>query len=203
MPDDWETSGIEIRGAWRLPVVQACCGRCRMMRSRRIQSWASNIQTTRDEGQTHPMLHVVLNHTVSPRTNPGPRNAMPQDTGRLQAQHGYARPWSVLRRMVGAPAYGRDAGPVSGRRPTVGAPAPCRDPNAWSVPRPIVGAQAHGQYPGALSVRKRLIGAPRMVSAPAPCRCAGALSVPGPLPVLRCMVGAPAHGQCSGPFPVP
>ena len=42
--------------------------------------------TTRDEGKTHTMPHIVPSHTASPRTTPGPSNVVPQDTGHAQAQ---------------------------------------------------------------------------------------------------------------------
>ena len=66
-----------------------------------------NIKTTRDEGQTHTMQHVVLSHTVSPWTNPGPRNPVPQDTGRAQEPHQCSQP------IVGTQAHYRHSGPLS------------------------------------------------------------------------------------------
>jgi len=131
------------------------------------------MKTTRDEGQTHTMLHVVLSHTVSPRTNPGPRNAVPQDTGRIQAQHGYSRPSSVPRPIVSAlahcqcPAHCQCSGPWSVRRSIVSA-------------RPMVGAQAHCQCQ-------------------AHGQCSGPWSVPSLLSVLRPMVGAHTENRGQAP----
>jgi hypothetical protein len=51
--------------------------------------------TTQDEGKTHTMRHVVLSHTVSPRTSPGPRNTVPQDTGCAEEHRWYSSPLLV------------------------------------------------------------------------------------------------------------
>jgi hypothetical protein len=105
------------------------------------------------------MPHVVPRHTASPRTSPGPRNPVPQDTGRAQEHHRDSQP------MVGAPAHGRCSGawsvlkPIASAKPMVGTQAHGQCSGAWSVPRPIVGthspwsvlrpivgAQAYGRY---------------------------------------------------------
>jgi hypothetical protein len=160
------------------------------------------------------MRHVVLRPTASPRTSPGPRNPVPQATGRLQAQHGYARPLAVLRPMVsawllvGAQTHGQCSGPWSVRRPLVGAPASRRCsslssvPGSWSVLKPIasagpmVGAPAPRQCSGSWSVLGPL-------PVPGHGRCSGPWSVPGPWSVFRLIVGAQAPGQCSGAWSVP
>jgi len=63
--------------------------------------------TTKSQGKTHTMLHVVLRRTVSPRTSPGPRNTVPQDTDRAQEHSRYLGALSVLRRIVGVQAHRR------------------------------------------------------------------------------------------------
>lgn len=137
------------------------------------------------------MSYVVPRHTASPRTSSGPRNIVPQATGRAHAHRRDAQP------SVRAPAHGRCSGAWSVLRRIVRAlaqcpcPVPCRCRGPWPGRKRMVGAQAHGQYSGAWSVRKRI------ARAHASCRCSGPWSMPTPMVRARCRVDTPAHGRCS------
>jgi hypothetical protein len=166
------------------------------------------------------MFPVVLRHIVSPRTSPGPRNAVPQDTGPIQAQHGSSRPWSVPWSMVGALAHRQYSGSLSVRKRIASVQVHGRCSGAWSVLLPIVSAQAHRQCPAhgrdsrpwpvlrAWSVFTPMANAQPMVSAQpmvgtqAYCQCSGPSAVLGPCSALRRIGGAPAYGRCSGALAV-
>jgi hypothetical protein len=137
------------------------------------------------------MSHVVLSHTVSLRTSPGPRNLVPQDTVRAQAHRWYAKP------IAGAPAHRPCSGPWSVFRRTASAQAYCPCSGPWSVSGALL-------VPGALSVLRPMVS---VLTAHG--RCSSASSVPtahgrcpGPWSVLWPMVSAPAHGQPPGPSSV-
>jgi hypothetical protein len=83
----------------------------------------------------HTMVPIVLRHTMSPRISPGPRNTVPQDTGRTQEHRRGSKP------IVGAPAhrqclahgqcpaYGRCSGPLSVPRQKNRGQAPSTTPD--------------------------------------------------------------------------
>jgi len=156
----------------------------------------SKHQTIKDEGKTHTMPHVVSSPTAFPRTSPGPRNTVPQDTGRAQEHRRDSQP------IGGAQAHRQCSGALSVLKPIGGAQAhrQCSDPlsvpgalsalGPWSVLRPITSVQAHCQCSGRSSVPRPI------VSAQAHYRYSSALSCSGPLLVLTAHCQCPAHGRC-------
>jgi hypothetical protein len=144
------------------------------------------------------MRHVVLSHTVSPRTSPGPRNTVPQDTGRAQEHRPCPRTPSGLK------AHCWYSSPLLVLKPIVGTQTHCWYSNPLSVLKPIVGTQAHCRYSGPLSVLKAhcrcsspLSGLKPIVGTQAHCRDSS------PLPGLKPIAGTQAHCRDSSPLPVP
>jgi hypothetical protein len=148
------------------------------------------------------MAYLVPRLTPSSRTSPGPRNPVPQDPGRLHAQHGYSRPWAVPRPSVGIPASRWCSSPwaVPG---AWAAPGHCRRSDAWSVPKRLASALARSQCPSALPAPWPMVGTQSQRQGQAQYQYCGVWSVlqfmvgtHSPWPVRRSTAGAAAHGRC-------
>ena len=142
------------------------------------------------------MPHVVLSHTASPRTSPGPRNAVPQDTGRLHEHSRYAQPIAGVPAPRRCSTSRRYSGTQSVFRHTVGTPA-----RSLSVLRPIVGAPAHLSVPTAYCRCSQPIVGKRFGQAVRTAHCREEIQVSGThslLSVLRPMVSPQAHCRDSG-----
>jgi hypothetical protein len=155
------------------------------------------------------MLHVVLSHIVSLWIMPGRRNPVRQDGGRArehrrdatpiggtQSRWWYATPLPVLRRMVGAPTYGRYTTPMLYC-------ISCRYVGPWSVPTPMAGTQGQRPCPRATRGRTHRRCSPPRGGAHAHGRGFGPWFVLGAWSVPKASARAQVYGPCSGSWLVP